>query len=90
MTTTLEQPCTTRSPDGLAPAGASPAWKSWAAALVAGEAAGISGITAPSPELAVTRPGTGGREPGGVVQETGGRTLTETTSPLPVRYIRDG
>ena len=32
MTTTFEQPGTTRSPDGLAPAAASPAWKSWAAA----------------------------------------------------------
>jgi hypothetical protein len=80
MTTTLEQPGTTRSPDGLAPAAASPAWKSWAAALPGGEAAGISGIKDPSPELAVhpSRDG-GGRKPGTVVQETGGGTDTETT-----------
>ena len=86
MTTTLEQPGTTRSPDGLAPAAASPAWKSWAVAPRGGEAAGISGITAPSPELAVhpSRDG-GGREPGDDPQETDGGTLTETTSPRPAR-----
>ena len=86
MTTTLEQPGTTRSPDGLAPAAASPAWKSWAAAPRGGEAAGISGITVPFPELAVhpSRDG-GGRKPGDVVQETDGGTVTQTTSPLPAR-----
>src|SRR4249919_1616205 len=86
MTTTLEQPGTTRPPDGLAPAAASPAWKSWAVAPRGGGAAGISGITAPSPELAVhaSRDG-GGREPGDELQETGGGTLTQTTSPLPAR-----
>jgi hypothetical protein len=79
MTTTLEHPGTTRSPDGLAPAVDSPAWTSWAVAPRGGEAAGISGITAPSPELAVhpSRDGSG-REPGGYeLWETGGGTLTE-------------
>ena len=86
MTTTLERTGTTRPPDGLAPAAASTPRKSWAVAPRGGGAAGISGITAPSPELAVhpSRDG-GGREPGDELQETGGGTLTETTSPLPAR-----
>ena len=47
----------------------------------------MSGITAPSPELAVhpSRDG-GGREPGDELQETGGGTLPETERfPLPAQ-----
>ena len=92
MTTTLEQPGTTRSPDGLAPAAALPAWKppyrrgSRGRQPLGRGTAGISGITVPFPELAVhpSRDG-GGRKPGDVVQETDGGTVTQTTSPLPAR-----